>query len=1133
MKLIKQTQLHLQEGNSDKVYEIDLCQVGEGQYVVNFRYGRRGASLNEGTKTVQPVSMNKAQAVFDDLVKDKTKKGYKDVSGKGIAGTEYTAKPSGDLPPDEARQAAILRRLQLAVNTPNAALHKKWKPSRVAWRAGKLGIAQAAPLLVQLVQANPGKEMLRYCCLYALGQCAPKSDASATAFLLEFYKNPENKRKETQRRAAAVSLLRLTEKGSPERRAWAEHVLSQMPPSFQDQVLKGNKTTLLRLLDEQRKRYEQSDEWLVDADNRSALLGKELARKLDFVRTETIVQGGESLRLEHKESLEVGHRLNERDLQNIPQGTPLYLTKTGDRSRQRPARYLEQLYLLGAEYAHLRPALYELLPRLPLAPGLFKPLRHIFKAAEQGDDDQMLGLLGYKMDKTKGTFYKTAGIYSRKEGAWLYARNEVQREDSLFAYSHDTRSYFLTHTEALLEEWAESAPVRFAKAAAALLRHYDDGTDAKFPPRTKTKWYYNYTKRQWENLDTRYSPYEPCYLFHRLLFADSPRMGRRGETYAYRTGFTEESPPPAGREEAYQKAWDSYPMAYVYLLLEARSVPVQEFALRALTLHPQYTELSARFGLEQALHCLRSRSSYVALYGLTLARKLYNPEQPNTELTLTMLEHREAAVREQARLWIQENLERYLRDTEFVKNALTHRMDDVRQWMADSMPRVLSLLDEERRRILVVRLLSFLLQALPAEQAEQWVAFLFDRILVLYLDDSLCALNIEVIGDMLASPHAALRTRAARLLLRHRLQPEQMPFDLLARLVESNEPEQLLCAGTLLAAQPSERLFAYRDRVYEWSINKSEAMRGLGQPLLEGLAAGHENFAHELVGRLLRLLLRKEEWEGLHAVAASSLQNALAPHLHIIERELVFRLLNSPHRPAQELAVLLIERYIPTETLNMRSILRFADNELLAVRQLAWHIFEQNTARVRYERDEAIRLLDCHWDDSRRFGFEFFRRHFTENDWTPELLVGICDSVRADVQAFGRELIARFFRDEDGEQYLLRLAEHPRPEVQLFATNYLERFAAGKPELIQRLQPFFCTVLSQVNKGRTAKDRVFAFLHSQAMQHYPVAQIALPLLHRISATAAVEDRAVCVEQLRDLKQKYPNLENNLELYETP
>lgn len=74
MKLIKQIRLFFQEGNSDKVYEIDLCEAGEG-YVVNFRYGRRGASLKEGTKTIFPVELREAEKVFENLEQEKRKKG--------------------------------------------------------------------------------------------------------------------------------------------------------------------------------------------------------------------------------------------------------------------------------------------------------------------------------------------------------------------------------------------------------------------------------------------------------------------------------------------------------------------------------------------------------------------------------------------------------------------------------------------------------------------------------------------------------------------------------------------------------------------------------------------------------------------------------------------------------------------------------------------------------------------------------------------------------------------------------------------------------------------------------------------------------------------------------------------------
>src|SRR5689334_18113354 len=76
MRLIKQSFLYFKEGNSDKVYEIDLCDVGNDKYVVNFRYGRRGAQLKEGSKTAVPVGLAEAEKIYDAIETEKLSKGY-------------------------------------------------------------------------------------------------------------------------------------------------------------------------------------------------------------------------------------------------------------------------------------------------------------------------------------------------------------------------------------------------------------------------------------------------------------------------------------------------------------------------------------------------------------------------------------------------------------------------------------------------------------------------------------------------------------------------------------------------------------------------------------------------------------------------------------------------------------------------------------------------------------------------------------------------------------------------------------------------------------------------------------------------------------------------------------------------
>jgi len=88
--------LYYREGSSDKVYQCQIEPAGE-RFVVNFSYGRRGSTLNTGTKTNVPVDFDHAKRIFDQLVKEKTAKGYT----PGEASTPYQhsdQQPSGILP---------------------------------------------------------------------------------------------------------------------------------------------------------------------------------------------------------------------------------------------------------------------------------------------------------------------------------------------------------------------------------------------------------------------------------------------------------------------------------------------------------------------------------------------------------------------------------------------------------------------------------------------------------------------------------------------------------------------------------------------------------------------------------------------------------------------------------------------------------------------------------------------------------------------------------------------------------------------------------------------------------------------------------------------------------------------------
>ena len=69
------TTLFYKQERSDKIYKASL-EEKEGNFIVNFAYGRRGSTLKTGTKTQTPVPFEKAKKIYDKLVLSKESKGY-------------------------------------------------------------------------------------------------------------------------------------------------------------------------------------------------------------------------------------------------------------------------------------------------------------------------------------------------------------------------------------------------------------------------------------------------------------------------------------------------------------------------------------------------------------------------------------------------------------------------------------------------------------------------------------------------------------------------------------------------------------------------------------------------------------------------------------------------------------------------------------------------------------------------------------------------------------------------------------------------------------------------------------------------------------------------------------------------
>ena len=164
---LENTTLYYREGSSDKIYQCGIEAAG-GRFVVNFAYGRRGSTLNTGTKTNVPVEYDNAKRIFDKLVKEKMAKGYT----PGEDGTPYQTTDS------EERFTGILPQLlnpidELAanrlLNDPAYAMQQKFNGRRLLIRKqdadihgiNKKGLIISLPMPVfQDISQLPGNFIL-------------------------------------------------------------------------------------------------------------------------------------------------------------------------------------------------------------------------------------------------------------------------------------------------------------------------------------------------------------------------------------------------------------------------------------------------------------------------------------------------------------------------------------------------------------------------------------------------------------------------------------------------------------------------------------------------------------------------------------------------------------------------------------------------------------------------------------------------------------------------------------------------------------------------------------------------------------------------------------------------------------
>lgn len=390
--------------------------------------------------------------------------------------------------------------------------------------------------------------------------------------------------------------------------------------------------------------------------------------------------------------------------------------------------------------------------------------------------------------------------------------------------------------------------------------------------------------------------------------------------------------------------------------------------------------------------------------------------------------------------------------------------------------------------------------------------------------------EMSAIVSLIDSSSLELQAFGAAILASHQLNADQIPDELLNKLLESEDDNIRVLAVQLLSQFNDQDLLQRSELLVSLFVQKQESLRAEITPVITRLATSDSGFAVSICDQFLKILIRGRAGDNVLNAISDILITDLKFITDQIDTAKVLKLLKVNISAAQRVGEQQIQRFNEND-FELGDIVSLANHRLVDVRTHALSMFKADQQRLKDDMMTAVKILDVQWDDIQKDVFDYFREVFNKDDFSVEALTLICDSVYEPTQRYGRELLMEHFQQEDGVDYLLNLSEHPSINMQLFVSSFLFNYAGDSVERFQELVPFCHRCLMQVNRGRTVKKRVIAFLKQQVIQSKEMAAAVLSLLELLSSSISVETKAACVDIIIEIKQQYPDVETGLKVVE--
>lgn len=761
-------------------------------------------------------------------------------------------------------------------------------------------------------------------------------------------------------------------------------------------------------------------------------------------------------------------------------------------------------------------ALLQVASTLQLAAGSFRAWRRLYKGAEFAGNYTLLGVLHQRLETQRAAF-RSGGRWAQVNGRYVEIAKEIVRPDSRLAYSHRTRDYLRRRTWRSLRRLAMAGTAdepSWLQLAMGVLLAADDADAGTAGQQRETRW--TEEPGSWHT-----GPYSRWLVLMQLLHRHDPEWEaqRGGLRWRRHTPLPERR---VNRTEAWPERWDRHPQALLQLMQQGRCAAVHAFAARALQDNKPFCDALEPPAIWQLLG---STWDDTARFALGLARERIAAGTPALPWLPALL----ASPLEEARTLALDHIAQdpglYSQQVDLLLMLLTSAHAEVRRasrlllQAAASNPSTLD--------ALCVELLAWLAACDTETPAIGDICENVQWALQGPLRTAAATTPLPALLALFDHAAADVVATAAEWLLLHPASVHGMPVEVLTRLLQSDDARLRGAGVRLFTALPDDTLVAQPALFAAFCSSPMAGVRAAVAPKLAQLLPEHPAFGAALMPMLRDELFRAEAADGVFDALLQWLCGPLAVHTRAGEPAVTLRLLEARSKGAQRLGDWLLPQQDPQGF----SVLETASMGLVdsaAARRWAMEQLAAQPQRTLAQLGDALRMFDSRWDDARDWARQWFAAQGAAGQWTPSLLVRLCDHKDAGAQRLGRELLTTHFDVTDVTTYMLQLSQHPSPGMQLFVTNWLASAAGQKPEVLARLEPYFLSVLSQANRGRLAKARVMQFLAAQAVHSEDIARIVARVFARQAVTGAITERAQYVAGLRSIQQAFPGLDNPLQ-----